>query len=115
MYISQKYPKAPLLGLGFSVGGNIMTRYLAEEGEKSRLVAACVLACVRVLVDYSYQTFLTLAFNSLLALGSRQSDDGVSRLSLCHTRQSDLTNAECERVACVEPCTWEAWAATFSL
>ncbi|KAF7440481.1 hypothetical protein PC9H_000826 [Pleurotus ostreatus] len=45
MYISKLYPKAPLLGLGFSLGSNVMTRYIAEEGEKSRLVAGCALAC----------------------------------------------------------------------
>ncbi|THU83650.1 hypothetical protein K435DRAFT_733862 [Dendrothele bispora CBS 962.96] len=45
MYISHQYPDAPLLGLGFSLGANIMVRYLAEEGEKSRLSAACSLAC----------------------------------------------------------------------
>ncbi|THU90460.1 AB-hydrolase YheT, partial [Dendrothele bispora CBS 962.96] len=45
MYISHQYPNAPLLGLGFSLGANIMVRYLAEEGEKSRLSAVCSLAC----------------------------------------------------------------------
>ncbi|THV06770.1 AB-hydrolase YheT [Dendrothele bispora CBS 962.96] len=45
IYISHKYPNAPLLGLGFSLGANIMTRYIAEEGEKSRLCAGCTLAC----------------------------------------------------------------------
>ncbi|THV00431.1 AB-hydrolase YheT [Dendrothele bispora CBS 962.96] len=45
MYISHQYPNAPLLGLGFSLGANIMVRYLAEEEEKSRLSAVCSLAC----------------------------------------------------------------------
>ncbi|KAJ8489462.1 hypothetical protein ONZ45_g13567 [Pleurotus djamor] len=44
-YIRSQYPNAPLLGLGFSIGGNIMTRYIAEEGQHSRLVSACSLAC----------------------------------------------------------------------
>ncbi|KAK0221374.1 Alpha/Beta hydrolase protein [Armillaria fumosa] len=44
-YISQQYPKAPLFGLGFSLGANVIVRYLAEEKEHSRLSAACVLAC----------------------------------------------------------------------
>ncbi|TCD69713.1 hypothetical protein EIP91_006480 [Steccherinum ochraceum] len=39
MYISATYPKAPLLGVGFSLGANVLTRYLAEEGERSRLNA----------------------------------------------------------------------------
>ncbi|KAH7930797.1 AB-hydrolase YheT [Leucogyrophana mollusca] len=44
-YISHRYPKAPLLGLSFSLGANVMTRYVAEEGEYCRLSSACVLAC----------------------------------------------------------------------
>jgi predicted alpha/beta-fold hydrolase len=47
-YISHRYPEAPLLGLSFSLGANVMTRYVAEEGECSRLKSACVLGCVRV-------------------------------------------------------------------
>jgi predicted alpha/beta-fold hydrolase len=46
LYITHCYPRAPLLGLGFSLGANILTRYVAEEGEECRLVSACALACV---------------------------------------------------------------------
>ncbi len=46
LYISHRYPQAPLLGLGFSLGANILTRYVAEEGEECRLISACALACV---------------------------------------------------------------------
>lgn len=46
-YICHRYPRAILLGLAFSLGSNIMTRYIAQEGEKSRLSSACVLANVR--------------------------------------------------------------------
>ncbi|RDB21060.1 hypothetical protein Hypma_011583 [Hypsizygus marmoreus] len=45
MFISHLYPNAPLLGLGFSLGANVLTRYLAEEGEQSRLLSGCALAC----------------------------------------------------------------------
>ncbi|KAJ7285857.1 Alpha/Beta hydrolase protein [Mycena rebaudengoi] len=45
IYISAIYPKAPLMGLGFSLGANVLTRYLAEEGENSRLSSGCALAC----------------------------------------------------------------------
>ena len=46
LYIRTKYPKAPLLGIGFSLGANVITRYVAEEGEKCRLVSAVALGCV---------------------------------------------------------------------
>ncbi|KAK0460176.1 AB-hydrolase YheT [Desarmillaria tabescens] len=45
IYVRNRYPKAPLLGLAFSLGGNIMIRYLAEEKEESRLSTAFVLGC----------------------------------------------------------------------
>ncbi|KAJ7285054.1 AB-hydrolase YheT [Mycena rebaudengoi] len=45
IFVSKLYPKAPLLGLGFSIGANVMIRYLAEEGENSQLSSACVLGC----------------------------------------------------------------------
>jgi len=45
MYITHRYPKALLLGLGFSLGANVLTRYLGEEGEQSLISSACVLAC----------------------------------------------------------------------
>lgn len=45
-YISAHFPNAPLLGLGFSLGANVMTRYIAEEGQRCRLRSACILACV---------------------------------------------------------------------
>ena len=46
LYISARYPRASLLGIGFSLGANVLTRYVGEEGTKCRLKAACVLACV---------------------------------------------------------------------
>jgi len=45
-YIAHLYPDAPILGIGFSLGANALIRYLAEEGELSRIHAACALACV---------------------------------------------------------------------
>ena len=56
MYIAQKYPHAPLLGIGFSLGANVITRYLAEEGANSRLRAACILACVRDRFNHNPQS-----------------------------------------------------------
>ncbi|KAJ7582736.1 Alpha/Beta hydrolase protein [Mycena floridula] len=45
MYIASLFPKAPLLGLGFSLGANVMTRYIAEDGRQSRLNSGCALGC----------------------------------------------------------------------
>ncbi|TBU23780.1 AB-hydrolase YheT [Dichomitus squalens] len=55
MYISHRYPKAKLIGLGFSLGANILVRYLAQEGEQSRLVAGCALGCPWDLHSVSYK------------------------------------------------------------
>lgn len=45
LYIANRFPKAPLLALGFSLGSNVITRYLGEEKENARFHAACALAC----------------------------------------------------------------------
>jgi predicted alpha/beta-fold hydrolase len=50
-YITYLYPDAPILGIGFSLGANVLIRYLGEEGEQSRIHAACALACVRVFMS----------------------------------------------------------------
>ncbi|WVQ81757.1 hypothetical protein IAT38_003882 [Cryptococcus sp. DSM 104549] len=44
-YLASLFPKAPLLGVGFSLGAAVMTRYLGEQGSKCRLRAAVVLCC----------------------------------------------------------------------
>jgi predicted alpha/beta-fold hydrolase len=46
LYITHLYPKAPLHGLGFSLGANVMTKYIAEEGAQTRLLSGCALGCV---------------------------------------------------------------------
>lgn len=49
LYITHQFPDAKLLGLGFSLGSNVLTRYLGEEGHQTRVHAACVLACVSLM------------------------------------------------------------------
>ncbi|VDB82928.1 unnamed protein product [Peniophora sp. CBMAI 1063] len=39
LYLQTLYPKAPLLGVGFSLGSSVLTKYLGEEGEESRLTS----------------------------------------------------------------------------
>ncbi|KAJ2617584.1 hypothetical protein H4S08_000225 [Coemansia sp. RSA 1365] len=38
--ICTRMPKAPLVGIGFSLGANILTKYIGEEGAKCRFIAA---------------------------------------------------------------------------
>lgn len=64
MYISRLYPHAPLLGLGYSLGANVLTRYLAEEGKHSRLVAGLALACVSFILLLHTVCILTLEMDS---------------------------------------------------
>jgi len=60
-YIAQRYPNTPLLGIGFSLGANILTHYVAEEGESCWLVSACALTCVIALLNSV--TFLLLMYS----------------------------------------------------
>mmetsp|Transcript_23268 Transcript_23268/g.26676 ORF Transcript_23268/g.26676 Transcript_23268/m.26676 type:complete len:114 (+) Transcript_23268:357-698(+) len=41
-FIQNKFPETPLYGISFSLGSNILTRYLGEEGENSKLSGAVV-------------------------------------------------------------------------
>lgn len=46
LFITKMYPRARLIGVGFSLGANVLTRYLAQEGPDCRLVAGCALGSV---------------------------------------------------------------------
>ncbi|EOD42881.1 alpha beta fold family [Neofusicoccum parvum] len=41
-WLREKFPNRPLFGIGFSLGANIMTNYLGEEGDGCQLKAAVV-------------------------------------------------------------------------
>jgi hypothetical protein len=68
IYIQNRFPKAPLMGIGFSLGANIMSRYVAEEGTASRLRSGCAVGCVSSmffnyichLSEYSHGIFLRI-------------------------------------------------------
>ncbi|KAJ1669546.1 hypothetical protein GGF38_002176, partial [Coemansia sp. RSA 25] len=44
-YIRSSYPHAPLVGVGFSLGANLLTKYLGEQGTESPLSAAVAICC----------------------------------------------------------------------
>lgn len=44
IHIRSLHPRAPLVGIGFSLGANILTKYVCEEGDTCALIAAAVLA-----------------------------------------------------------------------
>ncbi|ORX73875.1 hypothetical protein DL89DRAFT_5302 [Linderina pennispora] len=39
-YLVQEHPDTPIIGIGFSLGANMLTKYVGEEGASCRLVAA---------------------------------------------------------------------------
>ena len=47
LYVHSLFPRAKMIGIGFSLGANVLTRYLGEEGERSLLSSGCAIACVR--------------------------------------------------------------------
>lgn len=44
-YINSKFPDQPLYGISFSLGSNILGRYLGEQGEQSKLSGAIWICC----------------------------------------------------------------------
>jgi predicted alpha/beta-fold hydrolase len=48
MYLTTIYPKAKFHGIGFSLGANVLCRYVAEEGDKCRLSSALLMGNVSI-------------------------------------------------------------------
>jgi predicted alpha/beta-fold hydrolase len=44
-YVSKKYPKAKIVGLGNSMGANVMLKYVGEAREKSILLGVAAVSC----------------------------------------------------------------------
>ena len=49
--IGKRYPQAPLLALGYSLGGSVLTHYLAQTGARSTLFAAAVVSAPLLLAE----------------------------------------------------------------
>ena len=82
MYVANRYPKARLLGLGFSLGANVITRYLGEEREMARLHSACALACVGSIIFFLL--LLSITFHSSSLGICRQTIMGTSDRTLLY-------------------------------
>lgn len=44
-FIRNRHPSSPLIGIGFSLGASVISRYLGEYGSSSILSAGVVLGC----------------------------------------------------------------------
>nr|ODN87572.1 anon-23da protein [Cryptococcus depauperatus CBS 7841] len=70
-YLRLKHPNSVFIGLGFSLGASIVSRYLGEYGEKSILSGAVVLGCPWDLPAMSYKLendwFIARVYSSALA------------------------------------------------
>ncbi|KAN0060422.1 hypothetical protein ACQY0O_007752 [Thecaphora frezii] len=42
LLLTQLYPKSPMVGIGFSLGANVLGKYLGEEGDDSPLLAGII-------------------------------------------------------------------------
>ncbi|ORX71849.1 AB-hydrolase YheT [Linderina pennispora] len=43
--ICERFPEAPVFGVGFSLGASLLTKYLGEEGDTCKLTAAIAISC----------------------------------------------------------------------
>ncbi|KAJ2802680.1 hypothetical protein H4R21_002326 [Coemansia helicoidea] len=44
-HVARRFPRAPMVGVGFSMGGNLLTRYMGDAGDRALLAAAAVISC----------------------------------------------------------------------
>ncbi|MFT5880378.1 MAG: putative alpha/beta-fold hydrolase [Moritella sp.] len=49
--IAKRYPQSPLFAIGYSLGGSVLTHYLAQKGKHSLLVAAAIVSAPLLLAE----------------------------------------------------------------
>jgi hypothetical protein len=81
--IAEMHPWAPLLSLGFSLGANVLTRYVAEEGESCRLISACALSYVCT-HHFHFVLLITHAFNPRMVCSSPNHAFPRTHASICN-------------------------------
>ncbi len=90
-HLKSVYPNAPLYGIGYSLGGNMLLKLLGESGEKSMLEAAIVISAPMLLSNSAetitkgaariYQQYLLKPLKKKL-LGKYQQHDMESLLDI---------------------------------
>ena len=74
------YPQAPIVGLGFSLGGSILTKYITTSGKDTPMIGAisvCAPYEYNLCADVLDSTYATLVFSSVMFAN-------VRRLTLRH-------------------------------
>ncbi|CAE6492095.1 unnamed protein product [Rhizoctonia solani] len=84
LYIRSQFPSAPLMGVGFSVGANMLAKYLGEEGSSSALCAGVCLANV-----WDFAALYRSASYALQGVSGRWRLAEVFKASFCGMRWID--------------------------
>lgn len=85
-FIAHKYPNARLHGVGFSLGSNVLTRYLGEEEDATRIHSACALAC-----PWDLSANNNMLLNSFLGKHVYSKGMGGNLLNLLKKHYNELT------------------------
>jgi predicted alpha/beta-fold hydrolase len=106
--ITQRYPKAKLLGLGYSLGGNYLTNFLGSRKEKSPFTACATVGCpfdvcgISYYVEHEYKMVdWFLRMNKIKCI-----QDNYSVISTCNilkergVNMNEVLSAESFRAQC---------------
>lgn len=87
LYIRHKYPDSPLVGVGYSLGANVMAKYLGEEGDDTPLLGGIVCAA-----PFDLKKGSDLMENNTVRrhIYSRAMNGNLSRLGTRHAATLDL-------------------------
>lgn len=87
LYIRHKYPQSPLVGVGYSLGANVMAKYLGEEGDNTPLLGGIVCAA-----PFDLKKGSDLMENNTIRrnIYSRAMNGNLGRLGTRHAATLDL-------------------------
>ncbi|WFD35696.1 hypothetical protein MCUN1_002557 [Malassezia cuniculi] len=75
LLLSRMFPTSPVLGLGFSLGGNVMAKYISESGKNNPLIGAIVVCApfdFNRTADVLDSTFVSSIFSSVMGSNVRR-------------------------------------------